>query len=409
MLRVWNVSLICATFALSLLGTFLVRSGVLQSIHAFGESKVGPPLLVLIGDRRDRLDDPDRLPPRLAALRAPARLAVQPRVGLPGQQPAAGRDGRRGRLGHLLPADLRGGDRRGVVARLALVQPLRDPARDRARLLHGHRAAGRLAADDPRRACGCGRRSRWRRPPSAAVARADDRRSPRARPPTRSSSAAPSRSSRSSRRSSAAPGPAARSPAAGGSAALGALADPQPPPLRRLHRPHRPRPGAVRDRRLLQLPDEPGPAARARAEAPRSATTRSPTSEPTSERSTARRSRSSPSGRCSTSPATASRSRPCIRRASTTRARPPIPAAPIRSFFEGEATSEVGRKEGLTRDLWSAMQPDLSSFDAVIEQGRRPLRRRFAAASPASSRSPRSQAGWPSSRARRSAASPTAT
>ena len=41
MLRVWNVSLICATFALSLLGTFLVRSGVLQSIHAFGESKVG--------------------------------------------------------------------------------------------------------------------------------------------------------------------------------------------------------------------------------------------------------------------------------------------------------------------------------------------------------------------------------
>ena len=49
MLRVWNVSLICATFALSLLGTFLVRSGVLQSIHAFGESKVGPALLVLIG------------------------------------------------------------------------------------------------------------------------------------------------------------------------------------------------------------------------------------------------------------------------------------------------------------------------------------------------------------------------
>ena len=49
MLRVWNVSLICTTFALSLLGTFLVRSGVLQSIHAFGESKVGVPLLILIG------------------------------------------------------------------------------------------------------------------------------------------------------------------------------------------------------------------------------------------------------------------------------------------------------------------------------------------------------------------------
>ena len=45
MLRVWNVSLIVATFALALLGTFLVRSGILESIHAFGESTVGAPLL----------------------------------------------------------------------------------------------------------------------------------------------------------------------------------------------------------------------------------------------------------------------------------------------------------------------------------------------------------------------------
>ena len=49
MLRVWNVSLMVATFALALLGTFLVRSGILESIHAFGESTVGTPLLVLIG------------------------------------------------------------------------------------------------------------------------------------------------------------------------------------------------------------------------------------------------------------------------------------------------------------------------------------------------------------------------
>jgi len=48
MLKVWNVSLISATFCLCLLGTFLVRSGVLQSIHAFGASTVGGPLLVLI-------------------------------------------------------------------------------------------------------------------------------------------------------------------------------------------------------------------------------------------------------------------------------------------------------------------------------------------------------------------------
>ena len=48
MLRAWNVALICATFALALLGTFLVRSGILQSIHAFGASTVGTPLLALI-------------------------------------------------------------------------------------------------------------------------------------------------------------------------------------------------------------------------------------------------------------------------------------------------------------------------------------------------------------------------
>ncbi|HYX78483.1 MAG TPA: cytochrome c biogenesis protein CcsA, partial [Solirubrobacterales bacterium] len=47
-LKVWNVSLICGTFALALLGTFLVRSGILQSIHAFGASTVGAPLLALI-------------------------------------------------------------------------------------------------------------------------------------------------------------------------------------------------------------------------------------------------------------------------------------------------------------------------------------------------------------------------
>ena len=41
-------SLIVATFALALLGTFLVRSGILESIHAFGESTVGAPLLGLI-------------------------------------------------------------------------------------------------------------------------------------------------------------------------------------------------------------------------------------------------------------------------------------------------------------------------------------------------------------------------
>jgi cytochrome c-type biogenesis protein CcmF len=49
MLKVWNTSLIAGTFVLSLLGTFLVRSGVLDSIHAFGASTLGTPFLIFIG------------------------------------------------------------------------------------------------------------------------------------------------------------------------------------------------------------------------------------------------------------------------------------------------------------------------------------------------------------------------
>ena len=49
MLKVWNVSLVLATGVLAILGTFLVRSGILESIHAFGASTLGIPFLVLIG------------------------------------------------------------------------------------------------------------------------------------------------------------------------------------------------------------------------------------------------------------------------------------------------------------------------------------------------------------------------
>jgi cytochrome c-type biogenesis protein CcmF len=45
MLRVWNLSLVCATFSLTILGTFLTRSGVVVSVHAFSNSSIGPLLL----------------------------------------------------------------------------------------------------------------------------------------------------------------------------------------------------------------------------------------------------------------------------------------------------------------------------------------------------------------------------
>jgi cytochrome c-type biogenesis protein CcmF len=48
MLKIWNVSLVLATGTLAILGTFLVRSGILDSIHAFGASTLGIPFVALI-------------------------------------------------------------------------------------------------------------------------------------------------------------------------------------------------------------------------------------------------------------------------------------------------------------------------------------------------------------------------
>jgi cytochrome c-type biogenesis protein CcmF len=49
MLRVWNLSLVVATFCLTILGTFLTRSGVIDSVHAFTQSDIGPWLLTFFG------------------------------------------------------------------------------------------------------------------------------------------------------------------------------------------------------------------------------------------------------------------------------------------------------------------------------------------------------------------------
>ena len=72
MLRVWNLSLVTATFALTIFGTFLTRSGMVNSVHAFSQSAIGPLLLGffaaivlvsvgLIGWRADVLRSPGRI------------------------------------------------------------------------------------------------------------------------------------------------------------------------------------------------------------------------------------------------------------------------------------------------------------------------------------------------------------
>jgi cytochrome c-type biogenesis protein CcmF len=45
MLKIWNLTLITLTFALTIFGTFLTRSGVISSVHAFASGAIGPFLL----------------------------------------------------------------------------------------------------------------------------------------------------------------------------------------------------------------------------------------------------------------------------------------------------------------------------------------------------------------------------
>jgi cytochrome c-type biogenesis protein CcmF len=72
MLKTWNLSLIIGTFLLTLFGTFLTRSGILDSVHAFTEGVIGPIFLgfiavvmiaslILIAWRSDRLHSPGSL------------------------------------------------------------------------------------------------------------------------------------------------------------------------------------------------------------------------------------------------------------------------------------------------------------------------------------------------------------
>ena len=87
MLGAWNLSLLAATFSLTIFGTFLTRSGVLESVHEFSESTLGPALLAffavivassvaLVAWRGDRLTS---LPPRRGPQAPPpAEMSSEP-------------------------------------------------------------------------------------------------------------------------------------------------------------------------------------------------------------------------------------------------------------------------------------------------------------------------------------------
>ena len=275
MLKVWNVSLVLATGVLAILGTFLVRSGILESIHAFGASTLGVPFLVLIGtmvagsvalvvSRAPHLRSEHRLDSLLSreAIFLLNNLVLValcvviwwgtffPLISeaLTGRRP---RSARRGSTGYR-PA--------GAGARAAV----------------RHRAGDRVAARDARPTCAATSLapSPWRRRAraragarrGAAAGRADHVRARRLRARRR-------RPGVRARRAGAA-GDGAR--AAAGRARVARAA--QPPPLRRLPRARRDG-GAVRRRRgVLELPDERDVQLTPGQIAPRSAATTSATS-----------------------------------------------------------------------------------------------------------------------------------
>jgi cytochrome c-type biogenesis protein CcmF len=61
-------------------------------------------------------------------------------------------------------------------------------------------------------------------------------------------------------------------------------------------------------------------------------------------------------------------------------------SGPVRSFFEGEATSEVGRKTTAGGDFWTAMQPDLTPLNPLIDGADRRLKRIARGVNPANAK-----------------------
>jgi cytochrome c-type biogenesis protein CcmF len=121
-LKVWTVLLAILTFSLSLLGTFLVRSGILTSVHSFAVDPgrgvaTGRPVRAHLARGRARAQQP------------PARLGLRHRVHR-----------------HALPARPRGADGREDLRWCALLRPDLRPPRAAAALPRALRPAPRLEA-----------------------------------------------------------------------------------------------------------------------------------------------------------------------------------------------------------------------------------------------------------------------
>ena len=106
MLKMWNMWLIFATFWLAILGTFLTRSGIISSVHAFAQSSIGGWfkwfLLITLVDVYLFLLQEQIAP----AQRAQTGVADFARVEFPVQQSAVAAGLLHRAVGNVVPADL---------------------------------------------------------------------------------------------------------------------------------------------------------------------------------------------------------------------------------------------------------------------------------------------------------------
>ena len=157
MLRVWNLSLVIATFCLTILGTFLTRSGVLNSVHSFTESDIGPWLLGFLAFVAIGSVALDRVARRQAAIARAHRLPGVARGRVPREQPAVRRARVRGAARHRVPAARRGAAGPPAVGGGAVLRPHGHADRDRAAVPHGGRAGAAVAGDVGRGAAAAAR------------------------------------------------------------------------------------------------------------------------------------------------------------------------------------------------------------------------------------------------------------
>ena len=150
MLKVWNMVLVALAFELSIFGTFLTRSGVINSIHSFAKSSIGA-LVPRLRRRHDALlDRADPLAAAAAAREDEARVAALARGDVPLQQPAARRALPDDPLGRDLPDPDRALPGPDADDRPAVLRLLPAHLRAAAAPADGHRPADRLAADSVR-------------------------------------------------------------------------------------------------------------------------------------------------------------------------------------------------------------------------------------------------------------------